>query len=112
MWLKNEQGFYMAELIISLSGWLLISGILVPLFIQVDKQSIEIQEKSEALHILYEYMQAVTIEDPVKENIIISGDYTQYEIVWGMEQEYGEKEVSIRYENVFGRTIQIYESTQ
>ena len=43
----------MAELIISLSGWLLILGILVPILIQVNKQSIEIQEKSEALHILY-----------------------------------------------------------
>ena len=112
MWLKNEKGFYMAELIISLSGWLLISGILVPLFIQVNKQSIEIQEKSEALHILYEYMQTVTIENPVKENKILSGDHTNYEIVWEMEREDGKREVSIHYENVFGRTIQIYESTQ
>ena len=76
MWLKNEKGFYMAELIISLSGWLLISGVLVPIFIQVNKQSIEIQEKSEALHILYEYMQTVTIENPVKENkILYRGSY-------------------------------------
>ena len=91
MWLKNEKGFYMAELIISLSGWLLISGVLVPIFIQVNKQSIEIQEKSEALHILYEYMQTVTIENPVKENKILSGDHTHYEIVWEMEQERWEK---------------------
>ena len=112
MWLKNEKGFYMAELIISLSGWLLISGVLVPIFIQVNKQSIEIQEKSEALHILYEYMQTVTIENPVKENKILSGNHTHYEIVWEMEQRDGKREVSIRYENVFGRTIQIYESTQ
>lgn len=112
MWLRNEDGFYMAELIISLCGWLLISGILIPLFIQVNKQSIEIQEKSEALHILYEYMQTVTIEDPIKENKMILGDHTHYEIVWEMEQEGGKREVSIRYENIFGRTIQIFESTQ
>lgn len=112
MWLKNEDGFYMAELLISLSGWLLISGILVPLFIQVNQQSIEIQEKSEALHILYEYMQTVTMENPVKENKFLTGHHTNYEIVWGKEQENGKREVSIRYENVYGRTIQIYESTQ
>jgi competence protein ComGE len=112
MWLKNEDGFYMAELILSLSGWLLISGIIVPLFIQVNKQAIEIQEKSEALHILYEYMQTVTMENPVKENKIFSGDHTNYEIVWEKEQEDGSREVSISYENVFGQTIQIYEKTQ
>jgi Tfp pilus assembly protein PilE len=112
MWLKNEKGFYMAELIMSLSGWLLISGVLVPIFIQVNKQSIEIQEKSEALHILYEYMQTVTIENPVKENKILTRDHTHYEIVWEMEQEDGKSEVSIRYEDVFGHKIQIYESIQ
>ena len=112
MWLKNEKGFYMAELMLSLLGWLLISGILVPLFIQVNRQSIEIQEKSEAFHILYEYMQTVTIENPEKENKILLGDHTNYEIKWDMVQEDGKRRVSIQYENVFGRTIQIYESIQ
>jgi competence protein ComGE len=111
MWLKNE-GFYMAELIISLSGWLLISGILVPLFIQVNKQSIQIQEKSEALHILYEYMQTVTLENPKKENKVFTVDGTHYEIEWGEEIENENRKVSISYENVFGRSIQIYESIQ
>ncbi len=111
MWLKNE-GFYMAELIISLSGWLLISGILVPLFIQVNKQSIQIQEKSEALHILYEYMQIVTLENPIKENKVFTVDGTHYEIEWDEEIENENRKVSISYENVFGRSIQIYENIQ
>src|SRR3954452_21270544 len=110
MWLKNEKGFYMAELIISLSGWLLISGVLVPIFIQVNKQSIQIQEKSEALHILYEYMQTVTLENPKKENKVFTVDGTHYEIEWDEEIENENRKVSISYENVFGRSIQIYES--
>lgn len=111
MWLKNS-GFYMAELLLSLSGWILISSILVPMFIQLNKQSIELQERSEALHLLYEYVQTIIVENPNRENRVITRGDTQYEIVWQEESGDEKTEVMIRYEDVFGRTVHYYETVQ
>ena len=66
--LSKNKGYYLVELIISLSGWILIASVMVPMLVIVNKQSVQIQEKSEALHILYEYMQEVIIENPEREN--------------------------------------------
>jgi competence protein ComGE len=111
MWLKNN-GFYMAELLLSLSGWLLIACILVPMFIQLNKQSIQIQERSDALHILYEYVQTIVVENPDRENVIITRGDTQYEIVWREESVNRKMEVAISYEDVFGHAVYYYETVQ
>lgn len=112
MWLKNN-GFYMAELLLSLSGWILIAGVLVPMFIQLNKQSIQLQERSDALHILYEYLQTIVVENPDREDVIITRGDIQYEIVWREESGVDRKtEVAISYEDVFGHAIYYYETVQ
>lgn len=108
MYLKNNQGFYMAELIISLTGWILITGIFVPMFIHAKLNSKSLQQKSDALHVLYEYIQTIDIEVETGNRSIIRGD-TRYEIRWTDIEVDGKKEVLITYENSFGKTIKIYE---
>lgn len=108
MWLKNN-GFYMAELLVSLSGWLIITGILIPMFLQANKQIKELEQKSDALHLLYEYVQTVMIEKSTEENIIMKKGNTQYEINWQEGLEDGKREVFITYENVFGKMVQLHE---
>jgi competence protein ComGE len=111
MWLKNN-GFYMAELLLSLSGWILIAGVLVPMFIQLNKQSIQLQERSDALHILYDYLQTIVVENPDRENVVVTRGHTQYEIVWRGASAEGKTEVAISYEDVFGHTVYYYETVQ
>lgn len=110
--LSKNKGYYLLELILSLSGWILIASIMVPILIQFNKQSVQIQEKSEALHILYEYVQEVLIENPERENFSVIKNNKSYDIIWFGEKEGGKSEVCIRYEDVFGKTIQINESVQ
>lgn len=104
MWLKND-GFYFAELMLSLAGWLLITGFLVPSLIHVKKETLQVQEETAALHILYEYIQTVLIDYPERVNNTVIKENTRYELVW---QE-GESEVCIRYEDVQGKTKQFCE---
>ncbi|MCQ6273717.1 hypothetical protein JMM81_01835 [Bacillus sp. V3B] len=111
MWLKNN-GFYMAELLLSLSGWMLIACILVPMFIQLNKQSIQLQERSDALHILYEYLQTIVVENSDREDTIITRGNKQYEIVWQEAAVDGKTEVVISYEDVFGYKVDYYETVQ
>jgi hypothetical protein len=77
-----------------------------------NKQSVQIQEKSDALHILYEYLQEVIIENPERENISVVKNNKSYDIIWVGEKEGRTSEVCIRYEDVFGKTIQIHETIQ
>lgn len=106
MWLKNK-GFYMAELIISLSGWMIISTGFVPMYIQLHNQLIQLEEKSAALHLFYEYLQTVTVEDANMENIVMTKEDKPFSIEWlGVDK----KEVMIRYEDVFGKVVEIRET--
>lgn len=98
----------MAELIISLSGWLLITSVFVPFYMQLQRQLVQLEEKSEALHLFYEYMQKVVVENPERENAVITNGDKQFTIVWHGADK---KAVMITYEDVFGRTIEIHETT-
>ena len=109
--LRENKGYFLLELLISLSGWILMAGIFVPMLVGINKQSIEIQEKSEAIQILYEYMQKVVVENPERNDISLIKNNKQYEIVWSVENGV-KSEVCIQYEDVFGRPIQIKESIQ
>ncbi|WP_394232935.1 competence type IV pilus minor pilin ComGE [Niallia oryzisoli] len=104
--LKNK-GFYMAELIISLSGWLVISTTFVPVFIKLHHQLIQQEEKSEALHLFYEYLQTVIVEGQDRENIVITKEDKQYSIIWEGENL---REVKICYEDVLGNKVEIHET--
>ncbi len=101
--LKSD-GFYMAELMLSLAGWLLIAGFVVPYLIEAKKQAIQVEEQSQGYHLLYETIQTILIEHPGSVNSTVVKGGTAYEIIW---QE-GEREVCIRYEDVFGKYNQFY----
>jgi len=111
MYLKNKQGFYMAELVISLTGWIIITGIFVPLFIGMKQQSVSLQQKLDALHVLYEYIQTVDKEIGTENLSIVRGE-TRYEIRWTDTEIDGNKEVYITYENALGETVHFYERVQ
>lgn len=100
--LKSD-GFYMAELMLSLAGWLLIAGFFVPYIIYVKKQTIQVEEQSQAYHLLYETMQTVLIEHPGAVNSTVIKGGTTYKIIW---QE-GAREICIRYEDIFEQNNQL-----
>lgn len=95
--LRKSDGFYLAELVISLAGWMIIASLLVPYIIQVKKQTIAVEERSEAFRLLHESVQTVLIEEPESINHMVVKGETVYEIF----QE-GEREICIRYEDIFG----------
>lgn len=110
--LSKNKGYYLVELLLSLSGWILIASLMVPMLVLFNKQSVQIQEKSDALHILYEYVQEVIIENPERENFSVIKNNKSYDIIWVGEKEGRKSEVCIRYEDVFGKIIQIHETVQ
>jgi hypothetical protein len=82
------------------------------MMIGLNKQYVELEEKSEAVHVLYEYMQTVIVENPERTNFSLTKNNRKYEVVWQEEKDGAKREVSIRYEDVFGQTVQINEFIQ
>lgn len=60
MWLKNE-GFFLAELLLSLSAWLMAACVLLPLSISLITQSIDLRREADALYLLYDRLQEMKI---------------------------------------------------
>ncbi|MDQ0269424.1 hypothetical protein [Cytobacillus purgationiresistens] len=54
--LQRSKGFLLAELIITLAGWLMIAGIMIPLVIRIITSSIDTKMEFEASQYLYEYL--------------------------------------------------------
>ncbi|MCS0786744.1 phosphatase [Cytobacillus firmus] len=101
MWRRNE-GFFLAELLLSLSGMLLAAGVMFPLVIKAIEHSEEVKQDYESTQLLYESLQQAASEGSYPEGKTIKKNQTVYEIV-PMENQ-GFMEVCIRYENVRDRS--------
>ncbi|MGG1831868.1 hypothetical protein ABDI13_06555 [Cytobacillus firmus] len=61
MWRRNE-GFFLAELLLSLSGMLLAAGIIFPLVIKALVHSEEVKQDYESTQLLYESLMEAASE--------------------------------------------------
>ncbi|WP_436372901.1 phosphatase [Cytobacillus sp. BC1816] len=100
MWRRNE-GFFLAELLLSLSGILLAAGIMFPLVIKAIEHSEEVKQDYKSTQLLYESLQQAASEGHYPEGKTIIKNQTVYEI-FPIENQ-GFMEVCIRYENVRDR---------
>ena len=100
MWRRNE-GFFLAELLLSLSGMLLAAGIMFPLVIKAIEHSEEVKQDYESTQLLYESLQQAAWEGSFPEGKIIKKNQTVYEIF--PKENPGLREVCIKYENIRDR---------
>lgn len=83
---------------------------MIPLYIHVTKQAVQIEQEIEATHLLYERIQRYLLEG-VRENSLIERK-NEYHIVWNEGENYSLSEVCIYYQDVFDETIQKCESLE
>ncbi|MBY0122407.1 phosphatase [Bacillus sp. S/N-304-OC-R1] len=100
MWRRND-GFFLPELILSLSAWLLIAGIFFPLVMNIVNQSLQLKQEFEVSRLLYEELIRAKKEGvlPVSHSLLVNG--TQYTISLDSSGGNTGVEVCIKYENVF-----------
>ncbi|MDQ0156404.1 hypothetical protein [Robertmurraya andreesenii] len=98
--LSNHKGFFLVELLLSLSMWILMTLSLLPLYIHVNKQSIDTQREITATHLMYDvlhvYLMEGIFED--REEVIKNGSYL---INWEAGSESRPTRVCISYEDAF-----------
>ncbi|MEK4147347.1 hypothetical protein NST02_09795 [Robertmurraya sp. FSL W8-0741] len=97
--LKGCRGFFLAELFLSLTVWMLMCLTLLPLYLHVSKQSLDIQKEISATHLMYEVLQHY-LQDGFMESGIIHRENESFRIHWetGLNSPI---KVCIKYENSF-----------
>jgi competence protein ComGE len=95
----------MVDLLLTLSAFLLMSATILPMVIQLMKESIEEKEKYAATTVLYEKLHELLIEKQLPVNQRIIKNDIEYEFIQSPDL----KEVCIQYENQHQRKQKVCE---
>lgn len=103
MWRKNN-GFFLAEVLLSLSAWLVIASIIFPLIIRAVNQSEQLHQEYEGTKLLYETLIKARKDGvlPNIDEIIINR--TVYQIGYELDEGHAKMEVCVQYEDLFQKT--------
>lgn len=102
--LKKNDGYFLAELLLTLTAWIIIAGVIFPLIMKVMNQSIQAEQEYAAEKLLYEGLITAKKEGflPVHETITIN--QTEYEMKQQSIDGQAIMEVCIQYVDIFQRT--------
>lgn len=97
MLLKND-GFFLLELLLSLSAWFMLGMFFMPILIELSNQSQQLVRDKKAVLFLFEELQANLTEDRTNSNYSIFHNGTEYKIYWKQSSVIGQKEVCVKVE--------------
>ena len=96
--LRNNKGYFLLELLLSLSTMLMICLFLLPLLMEVREQSRRLEIEKTAQKIMYEELKARIIDGRIFSNYTIRENNIEYNIIWENLNQTGQKEVCVRVE--------------
>ncbi|MGS2776064.1 competence type IV pilus minor pilin ComGE [Robertmurraya sp. GLU-23] len=106
--LYKTNGFFLVELLLSLSIWLVLTLFLLPMYIQVSKQSLNNQYSREASKILYDSLQEAMFTGVIKDQLTVQRKGKSFTLI----KEVSKNEVCVSYENSFKKEVLICDSFQ
>lgn len=96
--LRNTKGFFLLEMLLSLSAWLMLSLFCLPLLIELRNQSRHVGLESKARQLMYEELQTKLINNKTFSNYSSILNGVEYQIIWKDTGAVGQKEVCVRIE--------------
>lgn len=94
--LLNNKGFFLLELLLSLSAMFLICLVFVPLVTDLKKQSVNLETEKKMRQLMYEELEAKLIDNRTFANYTLAQNGIGYQITW--EDSFGQKEVCVKVE--------------
>ncbi|GLB58177.1 hypothetical protein NCCP133_03100 [Cytobacillus sp. NCCP-133] len=88
----------MAELLLSLSAWLIVAGVFFPLILGAIMHSLEIKQDFESTQLLYETLQQSVVSEPISTAKNVEINKSEYQLI--IKEGSGMTEVCVRYEDV------------
>ncbi|WP_396954561.1 competence type IV pilus minor pilin ComGE [Neobacillus sp.] len=96
--LRNNKGFFLLELLLSLSALIMLSLFLLPLLMELRGQSIKLEIENRTRQIMYEELQAKLIENQTFVNYTLRQNRVEYKIIWKDSRAAGQMEVCVKVE--------------
>jgi competence protein ComGE len=94
--LRKIEGFFLLELLLSLSAWFMLTLFFIPILTELANQSQQLVREKRANQLLYEELQANLMEDRTNSSYSLSYNGTEYKIYWTQENTL--KEVCVKVE--------------
>jgi competence protein ComGE len=106
--LRRSKGFFLLELLLSLSAILMLSLFLLPLLIELRDQSRQLELEKNARQIMFEELQSKVNSNGTFSNYSSIQNGVEYKISWKNTGLYDKKEVCVRIDkNSFLPEIEI-----
>jgi competence protein ComGE len=96
--LRSTRGFFLLDLLLSLSAWLMMSLVFLPILIDLRDQSRLVQLESKARQLMYEELQTKLISNKTFSNYTSILNGVEYQINWKDSGTADQKEVCVRIE--------------
>ncbi|MFK9093274.1 competence type IV pilus minor pilin ComGE [Bacillus salipaludis] len=93
--LRSNKGFFLLELLLSLSALLMLSLYLLPILMEIRHQSMKLEIENTSRKIMYEELQAKLIDSQTFKNYTIIRNKVEYKIIWNETGSLGQKEVCV-----------------
>lgn len=94
--LRRSEGYFLAELLLSLTAWLLITGFFLPIVIFLKDQAVQVQLENTAIHLLYDQLERKIDEGIQVGNRIETLNGIIYELNWS---DTSQTEVCVEYKD-------------
>jgi|SRR3954464_2393688 competence protein ComGE len=96
--LRSNRGYFLLELLLSLSTMLMICLFLLPLLMELREQTKKLEIEKTAQRIMYEELMAKVIDGRTFSNYTIQENNIEYRIIWENPNQSGQKEVCVKVE--------------
>ncbi|MDQ6599635.1 hypothetical protein E2K98_15400 [Bacillus salipaludis] len=95
---RKNRGFFLLELLLSLSAWFMMCLFFMPIIIELNSQSKKLQIEKMARQLVYQELEAKIIEGKLDTNYSVLKDGIEYKISWKDTAFSGAKEVCVNVE--------------
>lgn len=96
--LRKSEGFFLLELLLSLSAWLMLCLYFIPLLIDLSNQSWQLEIENKARQLMFEELQGKLLDGATFTNYSVVNNGILYEINWADSSLDIQKEVCVRVE--------------
>jgi competence protein ComGE len=100
MFRRNEQGFFLLELLLSLSAWFMLCFFLLPSLMDMRAQTMMTEVHQKAVQLMYEELQAKLLGETSYADYSVYNSGVEYQIYWRDSILKGSKEVCVKVEHI------------
>ncbi len=97
--LRNPKGFFLLELLLSLSALFMVCLFILPIYIDIQTQCKRLEIENKARQLMYEELQTKLMNQQPFTDYSVRQNGIEYKIVWRNSSQAGKMEVCIRVDS-------------